>query len=247
MNKVFYGLLVVTAIVFLFVLVRKHAYQQHQVQVYSGDSFVVDPHCKHIALLGCTPHPTTYLKEDKNRQISLENIKIADFLEVDYLLDSFSRTILLCSQEHIDHLVIAYLPVHFIEMRELLGDQFISQCRMFLNRIGAEIKPIIEQTVEALGFKGNISLILPTDYSIERVPEKIGSLDERVRYLIKELPTLKDIANSSLAIISIINNKPSEEDDKLIDYLKYEYLYEIDHIEFRKYAIGKERFHQYTL
>ena len=208
---------------------------------YTGDSFYIPQKCTNIALLGCTPHPMAYLR--KHDDADLKNLTLNDFLDRDYLIDSFIKTFLICNERHIDHLIIAYLPIHFVEIRQLLGNQFISQCPIFLNNIAQEVKQIIEKVKKDVGFENEVTLIIPPMHQLARIPNKIDSFEERVRYLIKQFPLLKNISQSSLTTITVINNKSSDEDDKLIDYLKYEYLFEKSLV-FEKCAIGKERFHK---
>lgn len=76
-----------------------------------------------------------------------------------------------------------------------------------------------------------------------QIPELITQQNDRIRYLIKQFPTLKNINDSALDTITIINNEQSSEDEMLIAYLKYEYLFEKP-IEYHTSSLGKPRFHQ---
>ncbi len=227
---------------FLAIMVYTTSMHRQQVHAYVGDYFVIPSESKHIALLGCTPHPTEYIKKNNNSRQLLHTIKLADFLDIDYVRDSFKKTFSLCKEHDVDHLVIAYLPIYYSGMRKLLGEHFVDGCRIFFKRIIQEIIAIIEQSIVDTEFTGDVTLIIPPDYQLARVPQEISGIDERIRYLIKQFPVLKNISGSSLETITIINNRASREDDRLIDYLQYEYLYE-KRIAFKKSDTGKERFH----
>ncbi len=212
------------------------------VRVYTGDQFDIPADCKHIALLGCTPNPTNYIREQLNNGDLLAHIKLDDFLDIPYLQDSFARTLLLCKEDAIDHLIIAYLPIYYLELRQLLGSHFLEGCRKFLVCIIPQIQVLIAQAIKQVDYTGKVTLIIPTDCQLKHVPYEISGLDERIRYLIKQFPRLQNLSRSNVHSITIINNKESAEDDKIIDYFQYEYLYE-KRIAFLKRNTGKERFH----
>lgn len=139
---------------------------KEQITAYIGDQFVIPHDCKHIALLGCTPHPTQYLMDHDNNKELIRNIHIEDFLDIEYVTDSFVRTFEICKNEQIDHLIIAYLPIYFVRMRPILGDQFVPYSRMFLNNIVPEIKKLIEHAAHRTGYIAKTILISPTDQEL---------------------------------------------------------------------------------
>lgn len=217
-------------------------YNDTNVQVYTGDTFYIPAGCRNLGLLGCTPHPAHYLKEHGNDAQLLETITLSTFLDVDYVRDSFDRTFALCNVHQIDHLLIAYLPIYYIGLKQQLGDQFMSGCRHFFSRIVPEITSLITKSAVAVGYHGGVTLIIPPDYQLALVPQQLADTAERMRYLIKQFPKLNNISQSELQTITIINNKNSDEDDMLVNYFKYEYLYEKP-VEYKKCDTGKERFH----
>lgn len=166
-----------------------------------------------------------------------------DFLDREYVRDSFVRTFNVCKQQGVDHLIIAYLPIYFVRMRPVLGDQFVASCRMFFSNIMPDMTKLIEEAAWQVGYTGHATLIIPPDYQMARVPHEIADKDERIRYLIKQFPRLRNMKESVLKTITIINNEQSSEDDRLIAYLKYEYLYERPII-YRNCSTGKKQFHK---
>lgn len=215
---------------------------KEQVTIYTGDHFSIPHDCRHIALLGCTPHPTQYLAEHGNNANCLRNMSIDSFLDVAYVTDSFDETFKICKKQGVDHLIIAYLPIYFIRMRTVLGNQFVTCCRIFFDRIIAEMKQLIEHAAQQSEYTGKITVIIPPDYQLARVPESIATKEDRIRYLIKQFPSLKNITNSALETITIVNNEQSSEDEMLISYLKYEYIFEKP-ITYNTCSIGKKQFH----
>ncbi len=213
-----------------------------RVNAYVGDYFFIPDNCKHIALLGCTPNPADYFKEHFNCTGILQTIALHDFLDMKYVKDSFDRTFLRCIEQGVEHLVIAYLPIYYVQMRPLLGDSFVQDLSIFLAHIIMEITPIIKQSADYVQYNGGITLIIPPQYQLSRVPDALVSGDERIRYLVKQFPKLKNISHSSLETITIINNQGSAEDEMLVNYFKYEYVYEKS-MTFRQCDTGKERFH----
>jgi hypothetical protein len=217
MNKILITTLIIFLIVFGF---YKYQKKETKLNIYKGNAFTIDSPCKNLALLGCTPHPTNYLQDKDNKLQTLRNIKLADFLDIDYLRDSFERTFAICKNNNVDHLVIAYLPIYFIGLKQMLGEQFIEGCNAFFDNIIPDVKNVIKATSDKMGFVGKITLIIPTDFQLEKVPLDLIDIAQRIRYLIKQFPKLGNL--QELQTITIINNKVSDEDDKLIDYLRYE-------------------------
>ena len=213
------------------------------VLVFFGDMVVIPKGTTHIGLLGCTPHPTTYLKTTQGSVNQLAYITGEDFLDMEYVLDSFVRTFTECNEQGIDLLVIAYLPIYYVGMRGILGNRFVEGCRTFLMAIAADMQHLIERAVAQTNYQGLVMLVLPPDYQLERVPAAIADQEDRCRYLVKQFPYLSGLSNSLVTHITIINNCPSPEDDALIRYFRYEYLFQAP-VEFGKAYINKERFHK---
>ncbi|MFA6066334.1 MAG: hypothetical protein WC707_04115 [Candidatus Babeliaceae bacterium] len=245
MNKILLITIASITLILSGVLYKKYINERSKrVLVYTGDQVILTHHAQHVALLGCTPHPTAYLKRNNNNGELLRTLKLEDFLDIEYLKNSFERTFSCCKEQKIDHLIIAYLPVYYVDMRELLGKDFVQYCRVFLNRMAQEMPDIIEKTARASAFTGTTTLVIPPDYQLERVPHYLNGMPERIKYLIKQFPRITNKAK--LETITVINNTQSQEDDMLIDYLQYEYLYEKP-ITYKKCVTGKDRFHKYTL
>lgn len=209
---------------------------------YTSDTFTIPLECKHLALLGCTPHPTRYLEEHGNDAALLHSLRIQDFLDLDYVTDSFIRTFELCKEKEIDHLLIAYLPIYYVRMRPILGDQFVHYCRVYFTKVVPALLQVIEQAQQQTNYYGKTTLITPTDKALSQIPKSIDDRNDRTRYLIKQFPKLHNISCSPLETITIINNAHSQEDNMLIAYLKYEYLFEKP-IAYHKATLNKERFH----
>lgn len=215
-----------------------------RVSVHVADHCVIPRGVTHVGLLGCTPHPTNYLKNNPEGINGLADITIGDLLDVPYVYDSFVRTFTACKQHTIEHLIIAYLPVYYVGMRALCKDRFVSSIKTFLTAIIEDMRSLITKAAHVTNYQGSIVLLLPPSYQLDRVPMEITSLDERCRYLVKQFPKIQNIAESSLAKIIIINNRESPEDDALINYFKYQYLFK-KAISFDTVHINKERFHKY--
>jgi hypothetical protein len=237
-NKLIFFLIMSAA---LAALIHSYLHRSPKFTVYTGDYFYI-PDCNNLGLLGCTPHPTEYLKNNNNNAELLKTITIEAFLDIDYLRDSFDRTFALCKDHSIDHLLIAYLPIYFYEMRQLLGDDFLSGCTVFLQRMSQQMPAIIKESSDRMEYQGKITLIIPPLHQLARIAS-IPSTHDRIPYLIKQFPKLLNRSAPSLQTITIINNTESSEDDQLIRYLNYEYLFEKP-LGYAKCAIGKPRFHK---
>lgn len=230
------------AILCIVILVLFLPQKNNNIVAYTGNHFFVPHECKHLALLGCTPHPTHYLANHGNDKELIRNLHIADFLDIAYVTDSYVRTFELCKEREIDHLLIAYLPIYFVRMKSMLGDQFVQYSRLYFKRIIPEITELIKKAQEQTDYQGKTTLIMPTDREMAQVPALVAQKDDRTRYLIKQFPKLQNISNSQLSTITIINNANSQEDDMLIAYLKYEYLFEKP-LAYHTASLDKERFH----
>ncbi len=129
----------------------------HGVAIYTSESFCVPHQCKSLALLGCTPHPTVYLSQHKNPK-PMKDLTLEDILDLAYLKDSFTQVLSICANTKIDHLLIAYLPIYFVKMRQLLKEAFVDECKMFLDTIGPQIATFIRDLKKELGIPGLVLL-----------------------------------------------------------------------------------------
>lgn len=212
----------------------------------TSNSFKVPHSTKRLGLLGCTPHPAQYIKTHGYNRKKMRTIQLADFLDVDYLRDSFDQVLLLCKQHNIDHLLIAYLPVYFIDMHELVHHQFVTASSRFLRTIVPQMEQLIKEEVHKLDCNSSITIVVPPRSSLKRVPQHRIPLDERIRYLIKQFPHLNGISSSDLDTLVIINNQgEDDQNENIIRYLKYEYLFEKP-LKYETININKPKFHQYT-
>ncbi|HEX2977760.1 MAG TPA: hypothetical protein VHO47_01430 [Candidatus Babeliales bacterium] len=227
----------------LFCIIAYSLYNAHpeRVRIYTAINFEIPKNCKTLGIIGCTPHPTQYLKD--NPHASFDQISLQEFLDVAYMEDSFYKTFEQCKQQNIDHLLIAYLPIYFVEMKRLKDAHFIKTCRSFFSSIKEEVKELIKKTAKKSNYLGEITLILPAEEQLLKIPAFLENADERIAYLVKQLPSLKNLSSSDLKTVVIINNVECTESEKIIELLKYEYLFERK-IEYLSCAIGKERFHK---
>ncbi len=231
MNKVWGILLLISS------LVNAH------VTIYRGTSFRVPRACKNLAILGSTPHPTQFLAQGGTVN-DLKKIKLEDFLDVPYLRNSFKNTLQLCMKNKVDHLLIVYLPAHFVAQRAAYTLPVYKQAiEHFLKRIGPQIKNIICKVAGEMGCKIPVTLIMPPRNLLKKVPCSFASSEHRVQHYIRSFPRLKGFTSSSLNI-SIINNRGSEQNEAIMKYLTYEYLLQIP-LHFTVLELENDRFHKY--
>ena len=208
---------------------------------YTGSTFQVPKGCARLALLGCTPHPTAYLSQ-KPLPKRLSELTLEDILDMSYLEDSFSQVLKICKDEKVDHLLIAYLPIYFVKMKQLLKDAFIKEAQGFLKAVAPQIASVISNLKHKLGITLPVTLVLPTQEALERIPTSFVSSEERVQYSIKQFPQIE--GRDKLKEIIIINNKGSSQNEGIIRYLRYEYLYDPP-VSYLVRDTQKERFHRY--
>lgn len=212
------------------------------VSLISSNKFRISNNIKRLAIMGCTPHPSSYLEKNIDKKISLKNLKLKDFLDIQDLEDSLEQLIKCCMDNQADHLLIAHLPIHYVKLKEMLGNNFIKEMTYFLNSIGPEMKEIVTKVKNKLKYEKNITIILPAKESLAKIPNHELSYEDRILYLIKQFPRFLGI--NYLDKIIIINNKGSRQNDGLINYLKYEYLFEKP-IKYEIASLNKERFYKY--
>ncbi len=219
-----------------------HSPRTPEVALITGSTFTVSQGVKRVALLGCTPHPTVYLSQEYPKELA--NLRLEDFLDLAYLKDSFSQVLKICKDHQVDHLLIAYLPIYFVKMRQLLKERFVKECHAFLQTIAPQIAKFVRELKKELGITVPVTIMVPPQEALEKIPHTIASFEERIRYLIKQFPHLDGIGR--LESILIINNKSSssQEDDGIINYLQYEYLFEPP-VRYTTCETTKKRFHLY--
>lgn len=214
-----------------------------QVIMYRGTSFRVPRTCKHLAILGSTPHPTQFLAKGGTVH-DLKKINLEDFLDIGYLRDSFKNTLQLCMQNNIDHLVIAYLPAHFVAQRAVyplsMYEQVIDH---FLKRIGPQIKNIISMVLDEMECTMPVTLIMPPRKLLKTVPVAFDSNEHRIQHYIRTFPRLKELQQP--LHISIINNRGSEQNEAIMRYLSYEYVLQVP-LQFTVLELEKDKFHKYV-
>ncbi len=216
------------------------------VTIYRGNTFRVPRSCKHLALLGSTPHPTAFLSKQNYSINSLRKLPLSRFLDVDYLKESFKQALTQCTEAHIDHLLITYLPAHFYEMRaHLPAYEYERGIRYFLRSIKPQIASLITEVADELKCSFPITVVLPTKKSIQEVPSSFTSSEQRVQHYIRSFPTLSNLSKTKSLNLSIINNKGSQEQTAYIEkYLSYEYVLTA-HFNFQLLELNHTKFHRY--
>jgi hypothetical protein len=200
--------------------------QSSTVRVYKNNTIIsVALHEKNLALAGFTPHPTKYIAKNGYKYDDMRTIVLSDFLDVAYVRASCMELLSLSKASAIDHLVIAYLPIHFATIKGMLPESYLECCSVFLDAIVPQMATLIEECAHALACDFEISLSIPPIASMHEIPCSNPSAANRTRFLVKELPRLLNINDSQLDTITIINNAESISNEQIIDYLKYEYLY----------------------
>lgn len=237
------AILLVVAGVAAFYLLRVNNQLQQQVVVSQTGVFYVPKSCKHLGILGSTPHPTLYVK--KQKQLDLQAIKLQDFLDITALKDSFTKTVQLCEKQGIDHLLIAYLPVYYAKLKNEFGERASSMVSIFLRSISPQIRELIQDVLISMDSALPVTLMLPTYNELKRIPDEVVSEEQYAQFLIKQFPAL-DWSDSDLQYITIINTKldEGEQNNAIERYLQYEYLYNKP-VQFMQAAIEKPRFHTY--
>ncbi len=243
MNKIYLCgfLIVLVTITALSLLNKSHTLS---VTCYTGNHIYLKRDDKHVAFLGCTPHPTKYLKELPNHHIAILNeITLSKIIDIDDLFDSFCKTLFICKNNNVDHLIIAYLPIYFMELKQLLGKNFIQGIQQFFKNIVPSIIMLISQAKIHSRYTGNITLILPPVDQLTLIPEHFNHPATRTAYLAKQFPRIKNIDACPIETITIINNENDAESRELINYFSYTYLLKKP-ITYQIHAIGKKRFHK---
>ncbi len=217
-----------------------------RVKVYRGDSFRVPRTCKHLAILGSTPHPTQFIANQTGTIDSLKKIKLSDFMDVEYLRDSYKNALFLCMHNQVDHLLIAYLPAHFVELRADYDTHiYVQAIRNFLKSITPQIKALIREVAQEIGCITPVTLVTPNKKGILRVPSFFESKEQKVQHYIRSFPHLKGIRGDTVMRLSIINNQGAEQqNEKIIRYLSYEYLFE-GSLNFTTLELDKKTVHKY--
>jgi hypothetical protein len=210
-----------------------------------ANSFIIPYHTKRLGLLGCTPHPAQYIKMHGYSRKKMRTLKLDDFLDIDYLRDSFDQVLLLCKQHVIDHLIIAYLPIYFADMHQLIHHNFVAGVQSFFKSIAPQMRNLIKEEADRLNCTTNITIIVPPRSALKKVPANRITMDDRIRYLIKQFPQRKNFSNSDLETIVIINNQgEDDQNDTIIRYLKYAYLFEKP-VAYETINTNKPKFHKY--
>jgi hypothetical protein len=221
------------------------------VTIYQGSTYTLPHNCPNLGLLGCTPHPSAYLKKlaaENSASVSkldLSKLMLTDFINLDDLKDSFTETLLLAKTHKIDHILIAYLPVYFIATKRLIKQDAAKRIQSFLISCGNQIGELVKKLQEELSIFIPITIVLPTKQALNKIPSDFVSDDEYVRCLIKQFPRLAGFENSNLKTITIINTSDDAgQNAPIINLLKYEYLFERP-LEYREISTRKKRFHSY--
>ncbi len=235
MKKLFIGLTVL-----LGGLLFMSSPMTQDVTVMSGTTFTIPPTCRRIALLGCTPHPTTYLTNGGIKP--LQSLTLSDFLAVDDLMDSFTQVLTICESKKIDHLLIAYLPIYFVTMKQLLKEHFVPECYQFLANIAPQVADLLRRLKKDLKSTVSVTIVIPSYEELHKIPDTIVSQEERVRYSVKQFPRLAGI--EQIEDILIINNKGSSQNMGIINYLHYDYLF-AGPIRYHVSETTTTRFHHY--
>jgi hypothetical protein len=218
-----------------------------KIEVLKADSFSISSSCRRIALLGATPNPTFYLKSKDDWFTAISRIILKDFLNEEFLLDSYCRVLNICNEQFVGTVILAFLPSYYADIRYKLKEHFIEGIETFFERIIPQIYSLLEKAIEKTEFKGNIVLALPTEKQLNLMCRSLTDEDENICFFVKQYPHLEDIHKSQLEEIIIITNSGLEaQSKKVVEYLKYEYLFEKD-LKYSTYYTGKRRFHENSI
>lgn len=240
MNKYFsmFALLMLSALT-----LHRLRYHEKNVNIYTSEIFYIPKNVKHLALLGCTPQPGKFVQQKCNVE-ALKNIKLNEFLDIEYLRDSFTTVLTLCKNNNIDHLLIAYLPVYFVDLKQILGSQFIEGSIDFFNAIKPQIQNLLQDIQNDMHCAVPITIIIPTIAKLKQIPNRRIDNAERIQFLIKQFPKIGNLNSSHIEMITIINNKGSDQNEDIINYLSYEYLLD-KKLNYGVLETNKEKFHKY--
>ncbi len=173
-------------------------------------------------------------------------LTLEDLIDINDLEDSFKQVLHLCIKNKVDHLLIAYLPIYFVKMKMLTGKKFIEQSHEFMTIIAPQVARFIENIAQKEQITIPITIVVPPKEALEKVPSSIISKEDRVRYLIKQFPKLTLTDTQTILIINNkgSSNKGSSQNDGIIRYLKYEYLFDKP-LTYEVCETDKKRFHKY--
>ncbi len=130
-------------------------------------------------------------------------------------------------------------------MHHLVHHRFISGSRLFLKKIVPQMQQLIKEEARKLNCTTSITIVAPPRSALKKVPSSRILIDDRIRYLIRQFPHLNGISDSELDTIVIINNHgEDDQNDNIIRYFKYEYLFEKP-IKYEAINTNKPKFHQY--
>jgi hypothetical protein len=215
-----------------------------QVTMHTTSAFHVPSTCRNIAILGSTPHPTRFLSKNKILE-DLSKIDLNDFLDLEYLRDSFEDTLDLCMNHGVDHLLIAYLPGHFVEQRASCSlARFEKSMNAFVKRVGHQVSKVFSAVAKKKKCTIPITLILPPRETLKTVPVAFNSDDHRIQHYIRSFPQLKGLSPTGDYTISIVNNRDSNQNAGIMSYLSYEYVLKAP-LNFSVLELKKEKFHKY--
>ncbi|MBA3953786.1 hypothetical protein H0X48_00495 [Candidatus Dependentiae bacterium] len=244
----FKNFLVLSSILLLSIYVFKFSYNTHTAfSIQQATCFIPQVSTRRLGIIGCTPHPTYYLKKNGYILSSFNKLALNDFLDREYLADSYRELFVLCKKHCIDELLIAYLPIYFADLGLTFKDNTSMVVERFFKIIMPELRVIIEQSLQLSGYTGKVSLVLPTSDKFAQLPlRQTVDISMRIRYLVKHMPRIRFSPN--LQEIVIINNKQSTETNEnaeLINLLLYEYVLERP-LNYTTLSLSKTIFHSYV-
>jgi hypothetical protein len=194
-----------------------------------------------IGFNGSTAHPTRYLLKNGYNAGLFHSLPFNELMDVEKLKDSFIHLFSQASDYNIDTLIIAYLPIHFMSLKEQFPQEYTTIIKEFFEVYIPSIENIIKETQE-LYFKGRVIWYIPALEVFNTIPTHLTK-QEYIQHLIYEFPLLKYTDSPETTHIFIFNNTGSDQNEMLIDTLKK--VYALYPIEYHVVDIGTAKFYPY--
>ena len=189
---------------------------------------------QNTGILGSTPHPTYALFGYHDTVIIPE---LAHIIDKEYYYNSWKEILDVCNKNSINQLIVAYLPVYFVELQKIWTTQTGKYAEIFFEKSKEYIINTAYRASQDVQFQGTIVIVIPVQSQFDHL--SVEQLKDRTYSLFTDFPQLSISVNYTITIFNTYNTH--NESKYLYELFKNTYPQATWKLQF----LQRSQFHQY--
>lgn len=227
-------IIIVSSVLAIAIYTLKHRHNPHVTIVWTTSEHVPIVTEHNTGILGSTPHPTCMVSAHPHTATIPE---LAHIIDKEYYYNSWKEVLELCNKNSITQLIVAYLPVYFVELQKIWTMQTAQHAAIFFEKSKEYIINSIYRASQDVQFRGTIVIVIPVRSQFDLLNSQ--DVENRTYSLFTHFPKLNIPVNSTITIFNTCN--AHNESKYLYELFKNTYPQAIWKLQF----LQRSQFHKY--